>query len=59
MSRPRTWNERIHELSCAECRRRTEFRRFLSELVVVIEPEPTQEEIDAWLIPDDWSEEGA
>jgi hypothetical protein len=54
--RLKSWSELVHEAGCADCRHRSEHRRLMQDRLEVIYPEPTQEEIDAWLIPDDWPE---
>ena len=48
----RSWLERLNDLDCPDCRRRVEHRRRVQQQLEVIGPEPTQEEIDSWLIPE-------
>jgi hypothetical protein len=54
--RLRSWSELVHEAGCPACTARWQrelHRERMRELVYAV---PTEEEIDAWLIPDDWSE---
>ena len=53
--RLRSWSEFVHEAGCPECTTRWQWelhRERMRELVYAV---PTDEEIDSWLIPDDWS----
>lgn len=47
---PRSWKEMLHELDCPECHRRRVHRRLMMDRLEVVEPEPTQEQIDAWMM---------
>ena len=53
--RLRSWKERVHDAQCPPCAERLRQERMWDQMLVIY-PEPTEEEIDAWLIPDDWSE---
>jgi hypothetical protein len=59
MSRLRSWRERIHDMNCPDCWRRVAHRRRMREQLGVIYPEPTQDEVDSWLMVNDEPEDDA
>ena len=49
-ARLRTWSELVHEARSPGCLRRAEHRRLMRDRLDVLYPEPTEAEVDAWLL---------